>query len=1036
MTVPVYAQTLSPRPTNIVNEKFATISSGPQSVVRVAVPGNATDASTRDAVVKKLKESWLAQGRALSRSAQTLRKSGFFGDKQTVIPVSTIIQVEKNGVPVTRAWKTRAVGGGALTFRYTGFSQQRQAEIEALIAVYYPRIEVIYGKPAVSSEVEIMDVGSFDTSTIPEVQRGFAFGGYDVANNRIMLPTFESNITNEQALILNLVHAFHGPAVFAYDAWEQGFARAAASVITRPDAFFDNETSRQLFSYLTWYDMVNQPGLGNSTFFPTSQANIKLDGAFTNGKMILTRLSMSGAAWLKVYIENPNFFRQFNEAYYAQFEPGVSPSLAGNIPALKNIAAPLLSEGVEGLPFEDWYRRQYVLDTSISVGRKLHTIVIPGPYTQERGQSTLFNLIYFRTKSNGDEDLLSGRVYATYHDATGATIRLGITSEQVELSEGEGSITTESFQEREGRITADFVVGAESARAYLPGGLAGDLQAVLLGANTNGRDVTVEQTTSLATRTQTARTDGAAFSVNLGTAGNDLAKTVIEVTDGSGAKRIYRRNTGDGQAYLVLRPDQNGGDLTTLSRTFPIGQVPYFVSFPLQPLTTSIPDALSLGAADFVLSHWDPVTTQYGTVTPDPTASIGSLAPGRAYWFKPVPVDRSRPEVAVQLTGTLPVTDVDFAVPARYGWNMIGSPFTSDTTNVNDILVQNQNNDSYTWEEAVARNLVAARPYRFDRTSGQFAETESINAPEWEGVFLRVLIPGTLTLIMPAPDATTRKVPLRTRSSKATAVVRPDWTVTIRTRQDADEKYGFFGREATATFGVARGATDGYDNRLDREEPPAVVQSVGLLFDAPTRGVTKGTGGRYVSDFRDATKRNNAWQFTSLAVTPGPVRLQWDNLGTVPRNTRLVLTDRESGEKVALRNRSSYTWTATDAKRSRQFSIATEPTRTTPLMLTNVQVNRVGGRAQGGGQNYGISYNVSTDAQIFVELTTLSGKVINRLGDGGRSIVQGRRTLLWNGRSQDGSSLPAGSYTLRITAKPTDGDGLPVTILRPMVVLN
>jgi hypothetical protein len=37
--------------------------------------------------------------------------------------------------------------------------------------------------------------------------------------------------------------------------------------------------------------------------------------------MTLPRVGMSGAAWLKVYIENPNFFRQFNEAYYAQFDP-------------------------------------------------------------------------------------------------------------------------------------------------------------------------------------------------------------------------------------------------------------------------------------------------------------------------------------------------------------------------------------------------------------------------------------------------------------------------------------------------------------------------------------------------------------------------------------------------------------------------------------------------------------------------------------------------------------------------------------------
>jgi hypothetical protein len=57
---------------------------------------------------------------------------------------------------------------------------------------------------------------------------------------------------------------------------------------------------------------------------------------------------------------------------------------------------------------------------------------------------------------------------------------------------------------------------------------------------------------------------------------------------------------------VILRPDQNGGDLSTLTRTFAIGQVPYFISFPLRPVTTSIPDALGLSANDFVMSYWDP----------------------------------------------------------------------------------------------------------------------------------------------------------------------------------------------------------------------------------------------------------------------------------------------------------------------------------------------------------------------------------------------------------------------------------------------
>jgi hypothetical protein len=147
-------------------------------------------------VTRKLKATWKAQAQALSRSAETLRKSGLLKDGQT-IPISTIIEVEKGGKPVTRAARTRAVGNGALTFRYTGFSEQRQRLIEQLIAQFYPRIEAIYGKPADTAEVEIVNVGNLDNSQIPQVQRLFKYGGYRPGTNgtrrrssyRLSLPT-------------------------------------------------------------------------------------------------------------------------------------------------------------------------------------------------------------------------------------------------------------------------------------------------------------------------------------------------------------------------------------------------------------------------------------------------------------------------------------------------------------------------------------------------------------------------------------------------------------------------------------------------------------------------------------------------------------------------------------------------------------------------------------------------------------------------------------------------------------------------------
>ncbi|MBC8140213.1 MAG: hypothetical protein H7Y38_02090 [Armatimonadetes bacterium] len=150
----------------------------------------------------------------------------------------------------------------------------------------------------------------------------------------------------------------------------------------------------------------------------------------------------------------------------------------------------------------------------------------------------------------------------------------------------------------------------------------------------------------------------------------------------------------------------------------------------------------------------------------------------------------------------------------------------------------------------------------------------------------------------------------------------------------------------------------------------------------------------------------------------------------------LYLRDPQTGTSVSLKNRSSVVWQATDTVRSRRFVIAAEPTRTTPLMLTNVQISRGTTRAANGSRSYGIAYNVTADAEIVAELSTIGGKTVRRLDTGGRSVVAGRQTLRWDGRAQDGSALPAGVYNLRISAVPRDGDGQPVTILRPVTVLN
>jgi hypothetical protein len=1045
---PAGAQTT--RYQNLVNTRFATVSSGPQSSVIVDVPSRAGADEERRLIRDTARAQWAADAKGLSTQLAALRRSGALRGRaaNAVVPISAIVAVRKSGrlvMPPLR--RTRALGGGNLTFVVKsegadGFNAVDRQFLNAFIARLYPRIVEVYGQPAWSGTVEVVNAGNLENSTISQVKRA-AFGAYDVSNARILLPIFDNVDSFAHALLLNMVHAFHGPAVFQYDAWEQGFARAAAAAIIsrfNVDLGFQDATANFYYALLPYYDLLNQPALGNSTFFPPSQANVELHGRFTVGKMLLPRLGMSGAAWLKVFVEDPLFFRRFNEAYYAQFDQNAQPSLAGNVPALRAIAAPLLPGGVEGIPWEAWYEQQYILDTSVSVGQKLYAFVLPEALDEQGGQSSSVTLVYFRGEPNGDETLLNGTGYATYFDAQNARIpSLGPASEQTQIganeSAGEGFLTTLAFPTPgfdASRITMDFHVGNSNvtARTYLPSGFSGDFQAVALGPNARG-NATITQTTvigSTQTRTKTQALDNAALGVGLGTGPFDLCKTVVTINN-SGVTETYQFNTGFGQYYAVIRRGASGGGVVTVNKAFAVRPTPHLVSLPVRPLEQSVDVALGLSVSEFLLSYWDPARALYETVVPN-QPTVAPLQPGRAYWLKLSP-SAGQTQMAVTMTGIAPASDTDFTISCPYGWNLIGSPF-SQGIDVSKILVQYLQNDAISWDEAVGRFLVAKNPFAFNADTGAYEETNLLDGAAWSGYWLRVLVPGGVNLILPAPDSpiTRAASPFRyVGRASATVAARPDWSVRLRAQTAAAREGQVLGTVASAAFGSARGAGTGFDNRYDLEAPPAIVPGVAVHFPHTDWG--KAAGGRYVADFRGVgTGGRAAWDVRVDTPTDGPVTVSWDGLGTVPRGTNLVLVDKETGDRTPLRSRSAYTFSATGGK-TRAFQIVAEPGRSTPLMINGVSVSTT--RAQ-GTSGMSVSYVVTDpDADVTVELTTIGGRVIRRM-NGGRAEAGGRRTARWDGRSQEGAALAPGAYMLNITARSAEGGT--VRQSRPVMLLQ
>lgn len=381
---------------NIDNTPFNTRANGPQGAIAVSRPaGVMSTAAMTDQAVRYAVQAQHGAGRLQSAQAshRRLQAAGVKSRRGEVRFPRVMIHTQNNRAILPDLVNTLQSGGtigdpaNQLTFEFEGWSNADEQSLRSYLQRAMPRARAVYGPPAFNITVKIIR----DTS-IQAIQGGI----YDATKNEIRMPALTGNVPEDTYILLLLVlHAFHDDTLFFYDAWEQGFAGAAAYAIQSSPGIAPgyDPIDPGPFYALSVYEPQNQPELGNSTFYPDSGA--------TN--MLVWRIAMTRAAWLKCYIEKSSFFADFNRRYYASF----TPELAGDVPGLRDIAAQVLPT-VEGLPFAEWFQRQYVLDTSVRLGPKLYTWNIP------LEQSVALICELYETLPGGDEQPFGGQARTIY----------------------------------------------------------------------------------------------------------------------------------------------------------------------------------------------------------------------------------------------------------------------------------------------------------------------------------------------------------------------------------------------------------------------------------------------------------------------------------------------------------------------------------------------------------------------------------------------------------------------------------------------
>lgn len=413
-----------------------------------------------------------------------------------------------------------------------------------------------------------------------------------------------------------------------------------------------------------------------------------------------------------------------------------------------------------------------------------------------------------------------------------------------------------------------------------------------------------------------------------------------------------------------------------------------------------------------------------------PNGTAGTLQAGYGYFVR-VPV---RTDISVPTDGTasylnsatetnVPLLGRQSGSGAYTGFNQVGNPYTYSLS-LGEVKFVSRG-VTYTYDQSWAAGWIPGVLWEWDPTANsgrggyilQYGRDFAM-AP-WKAYWLlantdleMVMAPpdvrgatpptGDLTVTPPVNPTSVSGVSTRSCLAKATGSnSAQDWLLQITGEcAEAADTTNFIG----ASAGVAAGA-----NRSCVLEPPPVGRYLQVAFPHEDWGRDSGL---YALDVRPSGTEAEFDMTVTTTVPKTDVTLAWPTAGHLPRELALTLVDLDSGERVFMRTTSSYTFQSGDEGGTRHFKIRVS-SRERGLQITDLAVDSV---ARGAA----ISYALSEDAEVDVVVLNSAGRVVRTLSRS-ESVVAGRSTVNWDGRSDAGSSAPLGDYRIQLEARSLGG---------------
>ncbi len=826
--------------------------------------------------------------------------------------------------------------GGPLSFVVSGFTAQQTKDINAFIGSAYPKMVAVYGQPSPLQQGRTVSIVSSTEGGDGRYQYDPGLPGFNTIEYEPYLAgSFQSYFANQsgcgsdcQANTVRLARefnnfyiarqmllAFRGPQLTAFDAWDNGHADAAALIVAwqvlgQPSSFDPLLYSGGVSYSLPNYDFLNRPQLSNKYFYsPNKGGTTASSYALTN-----VRYGMAQAAWLKVWVENPSFFARFNARYYAS-NPAVTGQSAASLSAIAGSIAPT----VEGLSWNDWLRRQYILDTSIHTGEHLfawiHSFSSYAP--DNLPSSFLAQLYHFSTDAQGNEHpLLGGGAVRAFdesgRDITSLSPQLRADSRLAFSGAGEGVVSSAapdqlnyvSFdptgQPDQARVTLRFQAGGAQDAGFYAHNVVGNTAQVngfygVITGTSRGRFAL--QANSLSTTGAVER--GAWLSASTYPAGASV-KALFRLTpsDGGGFK-LFRRNTAwsfdqilnvpSGVGFVFETPPSSAS--ITASWTVRNANRWRLISVPVTPFESDEARALAIAPASLVLARPVPalraradlsrgfpfgITSARNIFYPQ-SSKLEPLGPGRAYWLK-LSGDKT-----VTIRGGEPERAFPVEVALQAGWNAVGVPFELPFSLAS--LQVRVGQEALGWNEAVARGWVASGVWKW-KPEGGYARADASGGllVPLEGYFLFVR-QARATLIFDPSN--------RTASLSSSAEGSQAWRVGLSVASGSGASYA---REDGFAFGSTTFSGPAPARRA-AARPPAGERSVLLAFLSSGSSAEDASGAGNESGWAESfvpglTRAGARWSFIVDGAKIGErVVLSWGDLSSVPAGFKLFLVD-------------------------------------------------------------------------------------------------------------------------------------------------